>query len=57
MKQHMLRVRIDTRQLATWKAAAAKDHRSLSDWIRLRVEGVSATAPRAPGAVSKGPSK
>ncbi len=47
-KDHTVKVRITEQDLEAWEAAAAKDHRTLSDWIRMRCEGLTDTAPSPP---------
>jgi hypothetical protein len=45
-KEHTLKVRITTVDRERWEAAAAADHRTLSDWIRMRCEGLPTTSPK-----------
>jgi hypothetical protein len=40
-----IRLRLDPSRRASWQEAAKRDHRTLSDWIRMRCEGLPASAP------------
>lgn len=40
-----VRVRVSSIDLAAWQRAADADHRTLSDWIRMRCEGISTSGP------------
>lgn len=41
----VVKVRISEPQLMAWQAAARSDHRVLSDWIRMRCDGLPASPP------------
>ncbi len=46
-KDHVIKLRVTEVALAAWEAAARRDHRTLSDWIRARCEGIASTPPQA----------
>jgi hypothetical protein len=43
-----IRIRLNPTRRTSWQAAAQRDHRTLSDWIRMRCEGLPATTPLPP---------
>jgi len=52
-KAETVKVRVTPKDLEAWQRAADADHRTLSDWVRMRCEGLSESAPSPPLAVRR----